>query len=172
MGWLYLSNHTKTDLIRELTAPEESEARRWETLAHSVRDNVLWAVVSITDKLKDTHKHYIVCHLLDREHGGTAWGYKSIDEGMHPHYYSCPLKYLKMVPEVACADWRKRVREYHQQRNQLRARSRKVKVGQKIGLVNASVPWVVITSKKPLRGDHEGKCYRIPARMLGEVIAV
>lgn len=171
MGWLYLSNHSKADLVKKLTALEESEVRCWETLAHSVRGNVLWAVVRITDKTKDVHKHYIVCHLLAREHDGSAWGYKSIDEGMHPHYYCCPLKYLKMVPEVACAEWREGVREYHQQCNQQRMKSRKVEVGQKIGLVNASVPWVVITSKKPLLGEYDGRRYRIPPRMLGDVIA-
>ena len=162
MGWLFTQGSSKSDIIRKLTATEENETRRWETLTHSVRGNVLWAVVEITHKQEQTNKRYIVCYLL-RSDKGYGWGYKDMDESMFPYYFSCPLKYLAMVP-VANADWRAEVQKYHERRN------RKVDIGQKIGLVNASIPWVVITSKRPLLGTYDGMCYRVPRRMLGEVL--
>jgi hypothetical protein len=58
-------------------------------------------------------RRYIQCDLL--KGGGNGWGYKSMDESMHPYYYSCPLSYLDLAPEQ-CAEWRQKVREYHRQR--------------------------------------------------------
>ena len=162
MGWLFTQGASKSDIINDLVTPEENDTRRWETLAHCVRDNVLWAVVEITYKQDKPRKRFIACYLLSCEKG-YGWGYKSMDESMFPYYFSCPLKYLDMVP-VANADWRTEVRKYHQRRN------RKVEIGQKIGLVDASIPWVVITSKRPLLGTYGGMCYRVPRRMLGEVL--
>jgi len=49
MGWLFKQGFSKSEIIRDLTAIEENETRRWETLTHSVRGNVLWAVVELTN---------------------------------------------------------------------------------------------------------------------------
>ena len=162
MGWLFTQGATKSDIINDLIAAEENDTRRWETLSHCVRGNVLWAVVEITYKQDKPRKRFIACYLLS--HQKLGWGYKDMEESMFPYYFSCPLKYLEMVP-VANADWRAEVRKYHERRN------RKVEIGQKIGLVDASIPWVVITSKQPLLGTYNGKCYRVPRRMLGDVLA-
>lgn len=162
MGWLFIYGATKRDLIVKLTSPEENATRRWEPLAHSLRGNVLWAVVELTDKTDQSRKRFIACYLL-RSSRSDGWGYKEMEESMGPNYYSCPLKYLEMVPEANAA-WREAVREHHHQRN------RKVSVGQRIGLINASIPWVVVTSIKPLLGIYNGQCYRVPRRMIGDVI--
>jgi hypothetical protein len=53
---------------------------------------------------------YIGCHLL--ESAGLEWGYKSLDESVHPYYYSCPLRYLDMAP-VQSPAWRERVHRFH-----------------------------------------------------------
>ena len=53
---------------------------------------------------------YIGCHLL--ESSGGDWGYKSLDESVHPYYYSCPLRYLDMAP-VQSSEWRERVHRFH-----------------------------------------------------------
>jgi hypothetical protein len=55
-------------------------------------------------------RRYIGCHLL--ESSGGEWGYKSLDESVHPYYYSCPLRYLDMAP-VRSSEWREGVRAYH-----------------------------------------------------------
>ena len=68
-----------------------------------------------------------------------------------------------MVP-VANADWREHVRAYHRDRN------RKVEIGQKVGIKGSTIPWVVITSTRPLTGEYGGRRYRVPRRMLGDVL--
>ncbi len=162
MGWLFTYDASKADIIRDLTAPEENETRRWETIAHCVRGNVLWAVVEITYKQENRRKRFIACYLLAKQ-DGCGWGYKDMEESMHPYYYSCPLKYLDMVP-VANADWRTEVQTYHRNRN------RKLRIGQKVGIKGSTIPWVVITSTRPLTGEYGGRRYRVPRRMLGNVL--
>lgn len=116
MGWIY-SKTTRDELIRELTQLHDTDAGRYETVAHTLCENVLWAVVQITAKKAGTFNldvgqstSVIACYLLDRSSSG--WGYKPLDEAMHPYYYSCPLAYLDMAPEQS-AEWRTRVRAYH-----------------------------------------------------------
>ena len=163
MGWLFTQGASKADIIHKLVSKEENDKRRWETIAHCVRGNVLWAVNQITYKQDNRQERFIVCYLL-RSSEDCGWGYKDMTESMFPYQFSCPLKYLDMVP-VANKKWRAEVRAYHQRRN------RKVQIGQKIGLLNASIPWVVITSTKPLLGVYAGLRYRVPRSMLGDVIA-
>ncbi len=119
MGWTF-SHWTRSALIGELTRPDQSEAARHETIAHTLRGNVLWSVVRITAKKPGVLKldigqstTFITCHLL--EGSGSRWGYKPMDEAMHPYYYSCPLSYLDMAPEQS-REWREGVRAYHARR--------------------------------------------------------
>lgn len=162
MGWQFTYDAAKADIIRDLTTPEENETRRWEPIAHCVRGNVLWMVIEITYLQEERSKRFIACYLLARQKG-CGWGYKGMDESMHPYYYSCPLKYLDLAP-VANADWRAAVRVYHRNRN------RKLNIGQKIGLKGSTIPWVVITSLRPLTGEYGGLRYRVPRRLLGEAL--
>lgn len=46
---------------------------------------------------------------------GGRWGYKAMDESVHPYYFSCPKRYLTMAPEV-CPEWREKVLAHHQRR--------------------------------------------------------
>lgn len=163
MGWLFTHGTSKSDIIRKLVSAEENDKRRWETVAHCIRGNVLWVVSQITYKRDNRQERFIVCYLL-RSSEGYGWGYKDMTESMFPYQFSCPLKYLEMAP-VANEKWRAEVRAYHE------CHHRRVEIGQKIGLVNASIPWVVITSTKPLLGIYAGLRYRVPRRMLGDVIA-
>jgi len=111
MGW-YFSPQSKVALIRELTAPCETERTRTTTLAHSLCDDVLWSVSEATPK-DGNPQRYIRCDLLEYRNG--MWGYKPLQEAMQPYYYSCPLAYLDMAPEQSRA-WRDKVRAWHAQR--------------------------------------------------------
>jgi len=122
MGWLMKRGYTRSMIIDHLTQTEESEKTRYRTIAHCLRGNVLWSVVEITSKVDGLRlvntrlatgqsKHFIACHLLARSEYG--WGYKDMEESMHPYYYTCPIKYLEMVPVVECKEWREKVYEYH-----------------------------------------------------------
>src|SRR5574337_719100 len=93
MGWTFV-RQTRDQLIRELLAPQASERACCEVMGHAAGESVC----------------YIGCHLL--ESSGGDWGYKSLDESVHPYYYSCPLRYLDMAP-VQSPEWRERVHRFH-----------------------------------------------------------
>ncbi len=121
MGWLF-PYHTfrRSGLIAERTATQEwtrpdGVLVRCEALKHCYRGNrfsgVLYIVWEQTFFEPDgiTTDRVIEVDLL--RYDGTTWGYKDMDESMHPFYYSCPLSYLDMVPE-RCPEWRAGVRAH------------------------------------------------------------
>lgn len=113
MGTFYTHGATKKDIIAEILEGSEQVT----VLHHSVRGNVLWTV----EHLKRGDRKIIGCYLLrsnDRE-----WGYKPLSEECGPFYYSCPLKFLDLVPERS-AEWRANVRLFHEQERAKRAAAR------------------------------------------------
>ena len=119
MGWLF-TRLDRDALIRELTLPTDDERYRSQVVRHryDAKESVLWSLVLVNAKvdgvagLKAGESTYLIrCDLLEGSHNG--WGYKGLDESMHPYYYSCPLEYLEIAPDVS-PGWRKRVREHHQ----------------------------------------------------------
>lgn len=62
-----------------------------------------------------TGKSYIVLFLLGCHN--KRWGYKDMDETMHPYYYKCPLRILNKADEPIS----EQAREW---RNKARARSK------------------------------------------------
>lgn len=168
MGWLHLSSATKKDVIKELQTHrnnQETDTVKYQQIASSVRGNVLWSVVERTDKATLTTRRFIACDLLRSGGDKFGWGYKDMDESVHPSYHSCPLSYLELAPEVDCEEWRVKVREYHARRNQ------KLSVGQRLKLVNSSIPYVDIRSVKPLQGFYNGLLYRVPKKFIGEIMS-
>lgn len=116
MGWTFV-RQTRDQLIRELLAPQASERACCEVIDHTLDGDVLWTVVRVTARQAGVmglaageSVCYIGCHLL--ESSGGDWGYKSLDESVHPYYYSCPLRYLDMAP-VQSPEWRERVHRFH-----------------------------------------------------------
>lgn len=128
MGWLFTCGSTRRNQIDERT-------RSWEhttadgvlvkstCLAHCYRggafSGVVWTVWerTFTKDGQDTEpsQRWIGCDLL-RHQRDYGWGYKDMEESMHPYFYSCPLKYLNLVPVERFgghAEWRDGVRAYH-----------------------------------------------------------
>jgi len=170
MGWLFTRGQTRADLIQRLTKPEESDKSSYRTLAHCCKGNVLWAVQEVTFKQSNPRFEagvphaFIACYLMgyDRAPDCRGWGYKDMEESMHPYHYHCPLAYLDMAPE-ACPAWREEVRKQHARNN------RRIAVGECWALVGCTVAAVCITSVRPLRGrDYNGTLYRLKRRLLGE----
>src|SRR3546814_21001312 len=91
MGW-YFSSQSRSDLIAELVAPQETERVSAKVIAHTLRGNVLWSVVEMTAKVEGVHRdlspgqslRYIRCDLL--ECSGGQWGYKPLDKSIPPSY--------------------------------------------------------------------------------------
>lgn len=118
MGWLY-RRLTREQLVAELVAAHQTDSVRFETLEHTVVGDVLWALVRVTALRDDAttlakgeSTKYIRCILLNGSPEG--WGYKAMDESVHPYYYSCPLHYLVQAVELS-PEWRAGVRKHHLQ---------------------------------------------------------
>jgi len=102
-------------------------------LAHCYRggafSGVLWTVwerTFVKDGVEAQQaERWIGCDLL-RHQTGFGWGYKDMEESMFPYYFSCPLKYIGMVPIEKFgghAEWRENVQRYHA-RQQVKRRMR------------------------------------------------
>src|SRR6266851_5233317 len=91
MGWDF-GWSSKQELIEYLVKPWDDGETQGRCLAFSVRGNVLWSVREVTDMTKE-RRSFINCDLLSCR--CNKWGYKGMDEGMHPYQYSCPLKFLE-----------------------------------------------------------------------------
>lgn len=141
MGWLFKSGSNRQGLIEERTKGWEHVTADNMTvtskcLAHCYRGNVfsgvLWTVWERTfekdgEQVQPTERR-IGCDLLQYSKADEGWGYKDMEESMHPYYYSCPLRYLDMVPEVASEEWRRGVREHHARRKAQREATKKATV--------------------------------------------
>jgi hypothetical protein len=99
MGWIVIPGATKDDVVRELL-------NEYRPVDYELCGKILWAVVT-EDVL---NQNLIAGFLLQPPDGG--WGYKIVEECMHPFYYDCPLRLLNIAP-VTCQEWRAKVRDYH-----------------------------------------------------------
>lgn len=165
MGWLFTQGYTRKDLVEKLTKDWTGEdGKTRHCLEHSSNGTyVLWAVWQVGN---DESDRFIACYLTKNDKG-FGWGYKGMSESMGPGYYGCPLRFLDMVPvpdSPYASEWREKVKEYHAKR------SRKFEVGQVVKLIGSTIPFVVIVSVRPLHGTYQGKRYRLPRRMLGDVM--
>lgn len=116
MGWLF-TRQTQSQLIATLVQPRANDNASFEVLEHHLACNVLWSLVRLTPQKGWRYQLdageslvFIRCDLLRSSPEG--WGYKALEESMHPYYYSCPLRYLDLAPEQS-ADWRAGVRQFH-----------------------------------------------------------
>jgi len=98
MGTYSTIGASRKDIIDQIVSENE-------TVAKTVRGNILWAV------MVGNGEWYICCFLLRK--CGDDWGYKPIEEEMGPCYYNCPLKYLNTVTKYTNEEWREGVRSYH-----------------------------------------------------------
>lgn len=137
-GW-----STRRALIEDLTKSERTESedgRIWErnTIARACVGNDLWSVVEITRHIpgpgnaKAIHRAICLDKMMCSTRGRgynkiTEWGHKPLSEEMFPYSYSCPLKFLKMVP-IKNWEWRLRVMGYWAAREYRAARKREAKL--------------------------------------------
>ncbi|MCA9112343.1 MAG: hypothetical protein KDA52_20475 [Planctomycetaceae bacterium] len=137
MGWTFQSGSTRKSLIDERTRPWERETNggtiKTTCLAHCFRggrfSGVLWAVweriIEQNGQPTELTQRWITCDLI-RCHAGD-WGYKDMSEACGPFYYSCPMKYLDLVPLERYggnAEWRQHVRDHHARQREKRQRKR------------------------------------------------
>lgn len=116
MGWLF-THLNQAQLVASLVQPRSSASTSVEVLEHHLADRVLWSFTKVTSKEDGWNQLkageslvFIRCDLL--ESSGDGWGYKPLEESMHPYYFSCPLHFLELAPEQ-CPEWRAAVRQFH-----------------------------------------------------------
>lgn len=130
MGWLFVPGSNRRSMIKDRTSAwersnDDGTTIRTTCLAHCFRGNcfsgVLWSAFERTfsrdSEQTEPEQRWIQCDLLQYSRSDDGWGYKDMDESMHPYYYSCPKKYLELVPletYSGIAEWREQVHQYHQ----------------------------------------------------------
>lgn len=160
MGWTSSTRwYNKSVLIQDRIKGEEA----FKCIAHQCKGNVLWTVWEITQQRGEhpAGTRFIGCDLLRKFPRGDGWGYKDMCESSHPYQYSCPLKYLDMVP-VASEKWREGVRAYWDHRKYVSS----LKPGDYVKMKDGITPnEFKIVSAKPLRGTalSTGILYRLKA---------
>jgi len=176
MGWLYSTRYSERKdrkrLIADILKFEETDKASWTTLRHCLRGNVLWSVQTYTTKATGKEERFIRCDLLAYGGRESGWGYKSLEESCGPNALTCPLSYLKDVPEPDNKQWRADVIRVHSER---KARMAKLRADFKLASENGDMCFVEINSPlsplrvisiKPLRGRANGRTYRIPQKMV------
>lgn len=167
MGTYYTTGATKADIIRELTENYTGGFGTTTTLKKCIKGNVLWTVKKKSFIGNDGNEcilqqPWIGCYLLSFHDGN--WGYKPLDERMHPYYYNCPLSYLDMC-EVECQEWRDKVRDHHKQNNV----GRKFEVG-KYYAIKGYTQVAKIIDLKPLTILFGGSEFKVSRKMIGQEI--
>ncbi|WP_044303106.1 hypothetical protein [Rhodopirellula sallentina] len=134
MGWLFREGITRKELIEDRTSAWERTTGdlliRSNCLARCYRggsfSGVLWAVWERTFSIEGIEsqpaERWITCDLIQYQRN-SGWGYKDLDESMGPYFYSCPMKYLNLVPIEQFggnADWRSQVISHHKNKREKR----------------------------------------------------
>ncbi|MCA9380929.1 hypothetical protein KC678_01565, partial [Candidatus Dojkabacteria bacterium] len=114
---------------------------------------------------------YLLQHSPDPNYPKYSWGYKDMDESMHPYYYNCPLSFLDMTP-VACEEWRQHVRNYHATIAQQKQKAAQVTIGSIVTLTENygnQTATILGKLKRGWRADIGGKHYRVTPKMIASV---
>lgn len=158
MGWLFSTRwSTRKSLIAHLTETEDNQERTRTCLTHCLRGNILWSVWEVTRKQPNSNRplgkvyRYIGCDKLQFGGKSEGWGYKDMDETVHPCYYTCPLKYLDMQPRIDCQEWRDEVIKQHN------LRSMPIEPGILLGLKDGFIVKVILVVRKTSRSRFIGK---------------
>lgn len=170
MGWTFSNKwQSKQDVVNERT--------RGGLVPHRLVGTHLWYIAEATTG------HKIIC--LDRiMYSQGEYGYKAIDETMHPFYYDCPLSLLKQASPVVseapapdgalvsadAARWRERVHEHHADTKARRASVAALKAGDMVHYGGRSY-----TLQAPIPGrrawrviNEAGRAFRMSTYQLGK----
>jgi hypothetical protein len=111
MGWLFCAS-SKDELVAHIER-DLSGVPGLAILGKATRGSRLWYAV------ERGGQRFIVLYLTEGDRSQPTqwrWGYKDMDESMHPYYYDCPIGLLDLTPQAIESDWRKAVRAHHAKR--------------------------------------------------------
>ena len=163
MGWTSSTQWYNQSKMIEYLISEERTGPNLMCMAHQCKGNILWIVWQSTKERGG--KSWIECTLI-RKFGYEEYGYKDMEESMHPYYYNCPLSYLKMANDGIHEEWRARVKAHWDNLKAIRALQR----GSQVFLKWDSVNPVTISNTRPLRGTYKGVYYRQKEKQLAPLV--
>lgn len=107
MGYLFPTNASKVDVVNEVVKG---------AIKFAVRGNMVYALH--TD-CESGMKYISVTKLMKH---GNSYGYKVMDERMHPYYYDCPESILKLSEDdsESAKGWREACRQHAQDKKNAR----------------------------------------------------
>lgn len=165
MGWDFSAEHNKTSFVQDML----QDTGMYRVAARRLIGNHLWVIT----EYKETGEKSICLYLL-RYSRDSGWGCKCIHESAHPYYYDCPLSLLDKVDPTKnknAVEWRQKVREFHQKKNEKKQRMNTLEPGMRIRYdgqeyrlhspAGARKGWQAVRCS-------DGLIFRIPARVLAE----
>ena len=119
MGWLF-GQYSRKDVIEDLTResswtqPDTGVNVRRTCLGKTYKGasfaGVLYGAFLIEceedGEWVEKDRYILVAMIRCQKSLPQPWGYKDMDESVHPFYYGCPLKYFALVPKVTNQKWR------------------------------------------------------------------
>ncbi len=137
MGTYYPFGMSRRELIDSLSVDRKDYRKRY------CSGNTLW----VWHEGQGNTDDWIGCYLLTCYRG--EWGYKPMDESVHPFYYSCPKSWLESVPAV-CLEWREGViAHWERKAERRRAKSRPMSNPRNSRLKATALPSGRKSRKKP-----------------------
>lgn len=106
MGWYY-SNKTKGSSIKSFFEKEFGSIVECKVV------NLREAYLAV-ENTKTKEVYGLVCLIDYRKNDYCNFGYKPMDESMHPYYYNCPesvLKHLSPTTDTNSLTWRNKCKE-------------------------------------------------------------
>jgi len=120
MGWSFANDRSvgKNEIVASFRKPG-FWSQGTDVIKDSVVGNHYWAVIQRADG-----ERFIFLAMMQPGSPGLGWGYKDLDESMHPYYYDCPLGLLALAGPTSsksAQDWRAGVRDFHESRRKRQA---------------------------------------------------
>jgi hypothetical protein len=166
MGWLFpYHTTTKSSLVEDVTK-EITSAGNIIVATKSVSKG-LWMLVTP----KNLDKPIIIFYLMEKK--GT-WGYKDMDESIHPYYYDCPIDWLDKAP-VLSQPWRDGVHAKLKKKIELKEAVSKIVEGKTYRVTGSwkfqgyPLTQLFVTSLKPCRGVVNGWTTKISKKLLASL---
>jgi len=174
MGWSYNTNQyqTKAEFKAKCIAlcNWETDETLYSTSMSRAVGNHLWVAAQQTNKETGEKISYVTLFLMAKYQG--CWGYKGMDESMHPYYYDCPQSVIDAVDPAthkSALEWRAGVVNHRERKKVAKQLIKSVQVGSVVKFSGLSHSYTV-QSINPLLGfevDGSDTLYRLPkARLL------
>ncbi len=138
MGWTFPhSTTTKKRLVDEILSDYRHHPN-WKIIKTALVGSCFWMALH---SLK-TDEKFIVLYLMEKHDG--VYGYKDMDETMHPFYYNCPLALLDLTSSLMneANAWRQEMRKQIAEKKALKAKP--IVIGDIVTVRNAKGIYKVI----------------------------